>query len=299
MVIKRPKLTAAKSPIQQAAKYPEPHLLLAQKWMDTQNVEGYWISEKLDGVRAYYDHKHRVFLSRMGNVYHAPPWFSEGYPEDMALDGEFYMGRQTFQQTQQVIKDPNSLKWKQLKFYVFDSPNLTSAFEERHEALVNYFKDRKSTATVMTHQLCKGRDHVYELLKHYESLGGEGVMLRKPKSHYVGKRSASLLKVKSFYDAEARVEEVIPGKGKYTGMMGALQCSMANGLSFKIGTGYSDKDRVTPPRLGSIITYRFQELSSEGIPKFPAFVAVRIDASEPRDADIPAHKRGRGGDDEE
>lgn len=115
-------------------------------------------------------------------------------------------------------------------------------------------------------------------------------MLRKPKSYYIGKRSATLLKFKSFQDAEAVVEDHIPGKGKFLGMMGAMQCIMANGLSFKIGTGFTDTTRINPPKVGSIISYRFQELTPDGTPKFPAFVGERLDVTGPRDADIPMHR---------
>ena len=121
-------------------------------------------------------------------------------------------------------------------------------------------------------------------------------MLRKPKSMYIQKRSASLLKVKSFYDADAVVLELIPGKGKYTGMLGAVQCRMAGGGTFKIGTGFSDRDRVNPPAVGGIITYRFQEYNLDGLPRFPAYVCERIDATEPRDV-FPVVKIG--GDEED
>ena len=96
-------------------------------------------------------------------------------------------------------------------------------------------------------------------------------MLRKPKSMYVGCRSDTLLKVKSFFDSEAKVVAYEPGKGKHTGKVGALMCQLGNGIKFSVGSGLKDQDRVNPPIIGSIITFRFQEISTAGVPRFPIF----------------------------
>ena len=44
-----------------------------------------------------------------------------------------------------------------------------------------------------------------------------------------------------------------------------------------VGTGFSDKERAAPPPLGSTITFRYQELSEAGVPRFPSYVGVRVD----------------------
>jgi len=116
-------------------------------------------------------------------------------------------------------------------------------------------------------------------------------MLRKPGSNYEGRRSSTLQKVKTFSDAEAKVTGYVPGKGKNTGVMGALKCVMASGKTFNVGTGFSDKQRRSPPKIGSIITYRFQELTLDGVPRFPSYVGEAVDKTEPTDADIPASKK--------
>jgi DNA ligase-1 len=271
-------------------KHPEPMLLLPQKWID-HNVTGYHMTEKLDGVRCYYDNKLKCLISRLGNEFPCPEWFIKGLPTHMSLDGELFIARGLFQQTLEILKSSDN--WDQLKFHIFDSPSVAEPFEQRFAKIKEFFEANPSAhVELVVGEICKGKDHVYETLKRVESLGGEGVMLRKPKSLYVGKRSATLLKVKSFYDAEAVVSEHIPGKGKYTGMLGALQCTMECGLSFKLGTGYTDKDRVKPPPIGSIVTYRFQELTPDKLPKFPAFVCVRLDADKPRDAVIITKVKG-------
>src|SRR5438132_7278393 len=78
-----------------------PPLLLAETWDGAQDVQGWWLSEKLDGVRAYWDGKQ--FLSRLGNRYYAPAWFTAGLPAE-ALDGELWLARKAFQQTMSVVR---------------------------------------------------------------------------------------------------------------------------------------------------------------------------------------------------
>ena len=113
--------------------------------------------------------------------------------------------------------------------------------------------------------------------------GGEGLMLRQPGSIYIQGRSNTLLKVKNFFDAEAIVIDHAAGRGRHQGRMGALICRMESGKQFRVGTGFSDNDRNNPPKIGSIITYRFQELTVSKVPRFPSYVGERIDSNRPKD----------------
>jgi DNA ligase-1 len=89
------------------------------------------------------------------------------------------------------------------------------------------------------------------------------------------------LKVKTFHDAEATVIGHEPGKGRHAGRLGALTVRLPNGKEFSVGTGFSDKERQTPPSVGSLITFRYQELSDAGIPRFPSYVGLRSDVPGP------------------
>ncbi len=60
--------------------------------------------------------------------------------------------------------------------------------------------------------------------------------------------------------------------------MGALQVRLADGTEFSVGTGFSDAQRDAPPAVGSVITFRYQELSDAGVPRFPSYVGVRSEA---------------------
>ena len=106
-------------------------------------------------------------------------------------------------------------------------------------------------------------------------------MLREPCSRYVAGRSTTLLKVKSFHDAEARVLEHQAGAGRHQGRLGALLVELANGTRFAVGTGFSDAQRSSPPPIGSTITFRYQELTDGGVPRFPSFVGTRTEVPAP------------------
>jgi DNA ligase-1 len=111
----------------------------------------------------------------------------------------------------------------------------------------------------------------------------------------------TLLKVKTFRDAEATVVGHQPGAGKHKGRLGALAVRLADGTEFSVGTGFTDKERGTPPAIGSVITFRYQELSEAGVPRFPSYVGERIDArpsplpTVPKPAPTPATVSSAGG----
>lgn len=253
-----------------------PPLLLAHAWDTSTDLTDWWMSEKLDGVRAYWDGKR--FLSRQGNEFFAPEWFLEGFP-DAPLDGELWMDRKKFQRTVSIVRrQDKSEHWKQVRYLVFDAPKCSGGFEERLDFLTDLFKPNKQPyADLLQHQRCTGLAHLHEELARIESLDGEGLMLREPGSHYEVGRSTTLLKVKNFHDAEAVVLAHQPGKGKHKGKLGALVVKLDDGTEFSVGTGFSDAERAAPPEVGSTITFRYQELSDAGVPRFPSFVRVRSD----------------------
>jgi DNA ligase 1 len=105
--------------------------------------------------------------------------------------------------------------------------------------------------------------------------GGEGLMIKDPKCRYEHKRSDKLLKVKTFIDSEAKVLGHEEGSGRCENMLGALRVKdLKSGVLFKIGSGFNDETRLNPPKIGSIVTYKYQNLSDSGIPRFPIFLRV-------------------------
>lgn len=260
------------------AEDSDPPLLLAESWDNAADLSDWWLSEKLDGVRAYWDG--RQFLSRQGNIYHAPDWFIEGLPS-MPLDGELWIDRKKFQRTVSIVRrqDKKDL-WNEVKYLVFDAPAAIGGFEDRLDFLKETLV-RCAAKFAMLHaqDRCGNLDALRAELLRIEALGGEGLMLRQPGSKYVAGRSSTLLKVKTFHDAEATVVGHQAGAGRHKGRMGALLVRLVDGTDFAIGTGFSDRERENPPSIGATITFRYQELSEAGVPRFPSWVGVRLDAA--------------------
>jgi DNA ligase-1 len=265
-------------------KETAPPVLLAHKWEIEHDPTGWWMSEKLDGVRAYWDGE--VFLSRLGNRFFAPDWFVEDLPAD-TLDGELWVGRKMFSKTMSIVRSGAAgIEWKNVSYVVFDAPNAKGGFEDRIAHAEKVLKKSGAPhARPLEHVSCTGFDHLREELARVEALGGEGLMLRRPKSKYEIGRSQSLLKVKTFHDSEARVIGHAPGTGKHKGRLGALVCELPTGVTFNVGTGFSDAERQAPPKIGAVITFRYQELTDDGVPRFPSWVGERIDV------ELPAPKK--------
>jgi len=256
-----------------------PPLLLAESWDNAQDLAGWWMSEKLDGVRAYWDGSR--LISRLGNTFHAPDWFLEGFPAT-PLDGELWIGRKQFQRTVGVVRrQDRSDHWKEVAYVAFDAP----AFEARIASVRDHVECRVPPyLRAHEHAACEGVEHLRAELARVEALGGEGLMLRRPASAYEVGRSITLLKVKSFRDAEARVLAHQPGAGRHKGRLGALLVELADGTKFSVGTGFSDAQREHPPAVGSLVAFRYQELTEGGVPRFPSFLGVRIDVAGPSES---------------
>jgi DNA ligase-1 len=251
-----------------------PPVLLAEAWDNEANLAGWWMSEKLDGVRAYWDGKQ--FLSRLGNIFLAPAWFLEGLP-DVPLDGELWLGRKAFQRTVSIARRQDMPdEWRELRYVIFDAPAHGGEFESRLRFVDDVIGKRRAPfVQMLEHQPCKSADHLRAELARVEGLGGEGLMMRQPGSRYEAGRSSTLLKVKTFHDAEARVIGYEAGAGKHKGRVGSLTVELPGGKRFSVGTGLSDAERGSPPAIGSIITFRYQEMTDAGVPRFPSYVGIR------------------------
>ena len=75
------------------------------------------------------------------------------------------------------------------------------------------------------------------------------------------------------HDAEAVVIGHVAGKGRHRGRLGALRCRAANGKEFSVGSGFDDVLReATLFPVGTVVTYRYQELTNDEVPRFPTFL---------------------------
>jgi DNA ligase-1 len=253
-----------------------PHLLLADVWNSSIDPTGWWMSEKYDGLRGYWDG--RKLWTRQGNMIHAPNYFMAELPRDIALDGELWIGHGKFEETISVVRaETPDERWKRVHYMVFDAPRAKGTFEQRMELLHTIFPQDNRVVRLVVQERCEGVAQLLAERDRVIRLGGEGLMLRQPESLYEGKRSSTLLKVKPYDDAEATVIAHEPGKGKFAGKLGAIRVRTDDGREFSIGSGFTDVQRELPPPVGTVITYRFRGLTAKGMPRFPSYLRVRKD----------------------
>lgn len=253
----------------------KPDLLLAEVYDNNIDVEQYWISEKLDGVRAFWNGKQ--LISRGGNVIAAPAWFVADFPRQQ-LDGELWLGRNKFADTLSIVSKhtPIDSEWQQIRYYLFELPNAAGTFTQRISAMQTLSQQQNSPYLKVVQQFrIANRPALLAKLHELESMAGEGLMLHHQDALYTTGRSSDLLKLKTYQDSEAQVIGYRPGKGKYLGMVGALVVRTADGKEFAIGSGLTDALRLTPPVIGTVITYRYNGQTKNGLPRFARFLRIR------------------------
>jgi len=252
-----------------------PGLAHAEVYRAGINPAGYWASEKLDGVRAVWDGQQLRF--RSGRPIAAPEWFTRGFPA-RALDGELWIGRGQFDRLSGIVRKatPNDDEWRQVRFMLYELPGAEGNFSDRITTL------RQVVAAAGLPQLqaleqfrIADEPALTRKLDEVVKGGGEGLMLHRADAPYRAGRSDDLLKLKPWDDAEAVVVAHLPGKGKYTGQLGALLVELPNGRRLRIGTGLSDAQRAHPPAVGSPITFRYRGQTGKGQPRFASFQRVR------------------------
>jgi DNA ligase-1 len=264
-----------------AGEFPPPPLMLANVYRDGFPLADYWVSEKFDGVRGYWDGE--KLLTRGGERIAAPPWFTAGWP-DTPLDGELWVARGQFSAAVSTIRQqmPDDAAWRALHFMVFDLPAHPGPFDERNAALQQIVARIDQPWLKRVEQIkVADRAALQTLLKNVIARGGEGLILHRGASLYRAARNDDLLKLKPYQDAEAKVVAHLPGKGKHAGILGVLEVESPGGLRFRLGTGFSDAERRDPPPLGSWVTYRYNGLNEKtGIPRFARYMRVREDMTD-------------------
>lgn len=329
-------------------------LQLAQTYNPAKHgIGGWFVSEKLDGMRALWDggftrgtlamnipfantekdDRLREYplatglWSRYGKVIRAPEWWLNNLPEGVCLDGELYLGPGQFQETMSIVKQHHpDMRWSQIKFAAFDMPSYDNLFMDgninnpqmkkyisfseiyksypqvneirRFHQVVNDLPRHLNTSGVvyqhwqeqLPYQTQAAIDRMEELMDIVLNRGGEGLILRKPESIWVPKRTWDLLKVKPMNDDEGTVAGYVWGKGKYEGLMGAMIVDW-HGVVFEL-SGFTDAERVLVGKttgykacglpgekvktdiseskhfpVGSKVTFKYRELTDAGIPK--------------------------------
>ncbi len=254
-----------------------PPLWLANTYQANTDLRDFWVSEKFDGVRGYWDGQQ--LLTRGGTVLRPPAWFTQGWP-DTPFEGELWAGRGQFTMAVSVIQQTQAVNadWQKLRFMVFDLPKHPGSFTERVQAYKTLVAalDLAWVEAVQQTEVASAAA-LKQLLSDKVNAGAEGLMLHRASATYKSGRSSDQLKVKTHEDAEARVIAPLPGTGHYAGQTGALMVETPQGQRFKLGTGLRNHDRQTPPAIGEWVTYRYRGLTDKGLPRFASFLRIQPD----------------------
>lgn len=249
--------------------------MLASDFHSPRVLQHYWISEKLDGVRAYWDGEQ--LTTRSGQPIRAPHWFTAPLPA-IPVEGELWIGRQRFSELSGIIRTeiPDDDQWKEIRYMIFDLPAFPGMFDQRKLAIENQIKriNQPWISSPDYFQL-ETQAQLDQRLKAISAAGAEGLMLHHKRAIYHSGRSDNLMKYKLYQDAEATVIGYTAGKGQFEGLTGALKVRLNDGREMKIGSGLSIQDRKAPPVKGSIITYRHNGFTQTGLPRFARFMRIR------------------------
>ncbi len=239
-----------------------------------QNISGWFMSEKLDGIRGYWNGQ--KLMTKKGYQINVPKYFINNFPP-FELDGELWIKRGAFEDIQSIVMDSEpSLDWKKITFNVFEVPNAEGNFTQRLNKAKDWFEVHSNNRVKFIKQtLCNSREALMSFLKVIDSKGGEGVIVKDPNLTYFKGRSSNILKVKKFHDMEGEVISINTGEGKYKNMMGSLTLKLENGVIFRVGTGFKISDRKNPPSIGTIVTFKYYGFTKKQKPKFASFMRIR------------------------
>jgi DNA ligase-1 len=263
----------------------------------------WYMSEKFDGQRALWDGS--KFISRGTRVYpYVPTWFIALMPPGVALDGEFFTERNSFQDLgflRSKLKPTRKKcdlsmmdldkKWNNIKYQVFDLIS-DSVFEKRQIVLkniittrCNLWKDiiippyltKSSCPLLLTKQiLIKSEDQMFSYYRSLRDSEAEGLMIRAPGVKYTPGRTKLILKLKPEEDAECKIIGYKPGEGKYQGMLGSFECKNKDHTFYVSGMDDSIRSNyLTTHPVGTIISYKYSFLTDSGLPRHPRYFRIR------------------------
>lgn len=249
-----------------------------------------FVQPKLDGIRLCWDGE--LGWSRTGKPigFSIPSIIKELKCScgGLRVDGELYNKQVNFDDIISSVRRTVNIKEDtRIQYHIFDMVSDLD-FESRYSYLTNWYQvavkkgmNQKRIVLVPCYEV-NSMEEIERYLKQFETEGYEGIIYRNARGFYEHKRSRYLLKLKSFKDCEAVVYDFIEGKGKYTGMLGALcvELPYKDGMVTCRVSGMNDAFRSEiwndkEKYRGRLLTVKFQERTRNGVPRFPAFVSWR------------------------
>lgn len=276
----------------QGAKFIE--CMLADKYDPKKHKNfPYYSQPKLDGVRCLVSKD--GMQSRNGKPILSAPHIRETLDNffnefpDVVLDGELYNHelKNDFEKiislarkTKPTTEDLEESK-RMIQYHVYDiipCDNKTT-FSDRMGFLSDRFIDNNWNNIFQVPTIIIRDEHDIEtMLLHCLESGYEGQMLRDPNSLYEGKRSKGLLKHKEFEDAEFEIVSIQEGLGNWAGYAKSIEIRLDDGTTQFSGVrGTQDFLRNIlknqEQMIGTEVTVRYQNKTSDGKLRFPVVVA--------------------------
>ncbi|EES89887.1 DNA ligase [Helicobacter canadensis] len=238
----------------------------------------YLMSEKLDGIRGIWNGK--TLSTRNNNPLNPPKFWLKNFPS-FNLDGELWLDYESFEQISSIIhtSTPNPKEWQKIIYYIFDAPNICKncTLLERLTKLQEYLDKNPAPYIKIIPQIkIQDKNHLQSYFQSILDKKGEGIIIRQNDSSYSDSNHS--YKYKPYMDSECKVIGYTQGKGKFKGMLGAIICqaNLKGELkTFKIGSGFTQKERENPPPINSIITYKYNGFTKNNLPRFPIFLRIR------------------------
>lgn len=199
------------------------------------------------------------------------------------LDGELYNHSLGFDKIISIVRKTKTEEKEQelIQFWVFDiNTPKKMTFKERWELLAEYLpvvdissEHHQESLLLLPYSKCKNIDDFKVLHNKYVELGYEGLIIRNANACYQNKRTKDIIKYKEFFDEEATIIGAEEGEGNESGCVIWL-LKDKEGREFKArprGTRELRKEQYQQrdTYIGKQFTYRYQEKTKDGIPRFP------------------------------
>ena len=248
---------------------PLPTLQHAKIYKD-QNISDWVMSEKLDGIRGYWDGD--ALYTKHGTKLFPPAEFTANFPP-FALDGELWSKRQDFEYVQSTVLKHNGA-WQNISYNIFEVPKAKDNFLIRLQKATYWFQEHpNSHVHIITQHPCVNQTTLLKYLETVIAKGGEGIMIKNPTLAYFQGRTLQVLKVKKAHDMEGEVIAINYRKG--TKVLKSLTLQLKSGTTFNLGNGFTKEQRNTPPKISTVVTFKHYGFTKNSKPKFASYLRTR------------------------
>ena len=253
--------------------------MLAHEWTHEPLVFPVYVQPKLDGIRClvYEKDGQTVFQSRNHTFFQSFPHIQAVH--GLVLDGELYNHSLEFQEITSMVRKKGHPDLSRLEYHVYDIIG-EGTFEERLMRLQGLsVGGLKPVETKLVNSVDEIEAYHADCVKR----GYEGIMIRTPGGLYRQTRSKDLLKYKHFKTEEFKVVGHTVGKEGIP----VFECAVGDrrfGVMMK--STLEEKQAMlasVESYYGKWLTVKYQELSKDGVPRFPVGIDFRMGVPSPSD----------------